>query len=60
MDAFSTLADRVTVLRDGLNACESRPIKGLERQDLVRLMIGRNEQIPFVRLLNEQLPRKKA
>ena len=34
------------MLRDGRNACPSRPLAGLERQDLVRLMIGRNEQIP--------------
>jgi len=36
----------VTVLRDGRNACPSRSMAGLQRQDLVRLMIGRNEQIP--------------
>ena len=34
------------MLRDGRNACESRPMTGSQRQDLVRLMIGRDEQIP--------------
>jgi ribose transport system ATP-binding protein len=37
------LCDAVTVLRDGRNACESRPLAGLGRADLVRLMIGRAE-----------------
>lgn len=37
------ICDRVTVLRDGENACESRSMEGLGRQDLVRLMIGRAE-----------------
>ncbi len=37
------LCDRVTVLRDGENACDSRPMAGLGRQDLVRMMIGRAE-----------------
>jgi ribose transport system ATP-binding protein len=36
----------VTVLRDGRNACQSRPMEGLGRQDIVRLMIGRSERIP--------------
>ena len=39
------ICDRVTVLRDGRNACESRPLDGMTRNDLVQLMIGRGEQI---------------
>jgi ribose transport system ATP-binding protein len=39
------LCDTVTVLRDGRNACESRPLAGMTRGDLVQLMIGRGEQI---------------
>jgi ribose transport system ATP-binding protein len=46
LEEVQAICDEVTVLRDGRNACESRPMAGLERQDLVRLMIGRNEQIP--------------
>ncbi len=46
LEEVQEICDRVTVLRDGRNACESRPIKGLNRQDLVSLMIGRTEQIP--------------
>ncbi|MCB8881315.1 sugar ABC transporter ATP-binding protein [Acidisoma cellulosilytica] len=38
------ICDRVTVLRDGRNACESQSMQGMNRQDLVRFMIGRNEQ----------------
>jgi ribose transport system ATP-binding protein len=43
------LCDTVTVLRDGGNACESRPLAGMTRADLVQLMIGRAEQIPDFR-----------
>jgi ribose transport system ATP-binding protein len=46
LEEVQAICDEVTVLRDGRNACESRPMTGLERQDLVRLMIGRSEQIP--------------
>jgi ribose transport system ATP-binding protein len=46
LEEVQDICDEVTVLRDGRNACPSRPMKGLVRQDLVRLMIGRNEQIP--------------
>jgi ribose transport system ATP-binding protein len=46
LEEVQEICDEVTVLRDGRNACESRSMSGLGRQDLVRLMIGRNEQIP--------------
>ena len=39
------LCDTVTVLRDGRNACAGLPLKGLERQDVVKMMIGRAERI---------------
>ena len=37
------ICDQVTVLRDGVNACNSQSLQDLGRQDLVRFMIGRNE-----------------
>ena len=46
LEEVQEISDTVTVLRDGKNACESRSIEGLDRQDIVQLMIGRNEQIP--------------
>lgn len=46
LEEVQEICDQVTVLRDGRNACESRPLEGLDRQDIVRLMIGRSEQIP--------------
>lgn len=46
LEEVQEICDRVTVLRDGKNACESRELEGLVRQDIVRLMIGRSEQIP--------------
>jgi ribose transport system ATP-binding protein len=45
LEEVQEICDEVTVLRDGRNACQSRPMAGLDRQGLVRLMIGRNEQI---------------
>lgn len=39
------ICDEVTVLRDGKNACLSQKIESLDRQSLVKLMIGRDEQI---------------
>ncbi|MEZ5866469.1 MAG: sugar ABC transporter ATP-binding protein [Geminicoccaceae bacterium] len=38
------LCDRVTVLRDGRNACNGLPIGELDRGDVVRFMIGRDER----------------
>ena len=45
LEEVQQICDQVTVLRDGRNACESRSLTGLGRQDIVRLMIGRSEQI---------------
>ena len=45
LEEVQEICDSVTVLRDGRNACDSQPMTGLGRQDLVRLMIGRSEQI---------------
>ncbi|OWJ68192.1 sugar ABC transporter ATP-binding protein [Inquilinus limosus] len=45
LEEVQAICDRVTVLRDGHNACESRSMQGLGRPDLVRLMIGRGELI---------------
>ncbi len=46
LEEVQEICDAVTVLRDGQNACQSQPMADLGRQDLVRLMIGRAEQIP--------------
>ncbi len=43
LEEVQELCDSVTVLRDGANACVSRPMEGLSRQDIVRMMIGRAE-----------------
>jgi ribose transport system ATP-binding protein len=45
LEEVQEICDHVTVLRDGSNACESRPMEGLGRQDIVRMMIGRGELI---------------
>lgn len=46
LEEVQEICDQVTVLRDGQNACESQSITDLSRQEIVQLMIGRNEQIP--------------
>lgn len=46
LEEVQELCDQVTVLRDGRNACTGRSLSELGRQDIVRLMIGRSEQIP--------------
>jgi len=45
LEEVPQICDCVTVLRDGCNACTSQPIAGMTRNDLVQLMIGRDEQI---------------
>ena len=58
LEEVQEICDTVTVLRDGRNACDSRSMAGLGRQDLVRLMIGRSEQIPdWRRRDDESTPR---
>ncbi len=39
------ICDRVTVLRDGHNACDSVDLKTLKRADVVQMMIGRAERL---------------
>lgn len=46
LEEVQEICDSITVLRDGQNACASRSLEGLGRQDIVRLMIGRSEMIP--------------
>ena len=53
LEEVQEICDTVTVLRDGRNACDSRSMSGLARQDLVRMMIGRSEQIPDWRKRDE-------
>lgn len=43
LEEVEEICDRVTVLRDGMNACESRSMAGLDRKQLVQMMIGRPE-----------------
>ena len=39
------ICDRVTVLRDGINACDTADLTKLNRGDVVQMMIGRAERI---------------
>ncbi len=40
------ICDRVTVLRDGKNACEGLPVAGMSRDALIELMVGRVAAVP--------------
>jgi ribose transport system ATP-binding protein len=43
LEEVQEICDRVTVLRDGANACDSRSMEGVDRNALVQMMIGRSE-----------------
>ncbi|WP_099827676.1 sugar ABC transporter ATP-binding protein [Oceaniglobus indicus] len=43
LEEVQEICDRVTVLRDGANACDSRSMDGVDRDQLVQMMIGRSE-----------------
>ncbi|MBI1173465.1 ATP-binding cassette domain-containing protein [bacterium] len=45
LEEVFAICDRVTVLRDGQNACDSADMKGMVRGDVVQMMIGRAERI---------------
>ena len=45
LEEVQEICDRVTVLRDGANACESRSMEGVDRKQLVQMMIGRSEGV---------------
>jgi ribose transport system ATP-binding protein len=44
LEEVLALCDRITVLRDGRNTAIGRPIDGMNRRDLIRLMVGRDEE----------------
>lgn len=41
LEEIFSITDKVTVLRDGVNICESVPTASLSQAELIRLMIGR-------------------
>ncbi len=45
LEEVFAICDRVTVLRDGRNACDSAELASLNRADVVQMMIGRAERI---------------
>ncbi|PYS74238.1 MAG: D-xylose ABC transporter ATP-binding protein [Acidobacteria bacterium] len=53
LEELSILADRVTVLRDG-SYVDTRPMAGIERQELIRLMVGRELSAVFPKVDTEQ------
>lgn len=45
LEEMFAISDRLTVLRDGCNAAIDKPMQGLTRNQLISLMIGREEKI---------------
>lgn len=43
LEEVQEICDRVTVLRDGANACDGLTMQGVDRNHLVQMMIGRSE-----------------
>jgi len=43
LEEVQEICDRVTVLRDGANACDGLSMQGVDRNQLVQMMIGRAE-----------------
>jgi len=55
LEELSILADRVTVLRDG-SYVSTQPMAGVDRQELIRLMVGRELSAVFPKVQVEQGP----
>ncbi len=53
LDEVFEVADQVTVLRDG-HFVETKPVKGMTREELVRAMVGRNIDNMFPKLKVER------
>jgi len=53
LEELQIIADRVTVLRDG-SYVGTRPMTGIERQELIRLMVGRELSAVFPKVSVEQ------
>ncbi len=45
LEEVTSLCDRITVLRDGRNACDGRPLAGMGKDDIVTLMVGREAAV---------------
>lgn len=45
LEEVTVLCDRITVLRDGRNACDDCPLAGMTKSDIVALMVGRENAV---------------
>jgi len=45
LEEVTALCDRITVLRDGRNACDDKPLAGMTKADIVTLMVGRENAV---------------
>lgn len=45
LEEIINLCDRITVLRDGQNVCDAQPLAGMNKDDIVTLMVGREAAV---------------
>ena len=53
------LCDRVTVLRDGKNACNDRSLEGMKKVDIVTLMLGRENAVSDLGVRSQRLGERR-
>lgn len=59
LDELPVIADRVTVLRDGVTI-ETRPMAEVDRQELIRLMVGRDLSAVFSKRAGALGPKREV
>ena len=59
LEEVMALCDRVTVLRDGKNACNDRPLESMKKVDLVTLMVGRENAVSELGVRTQRLGERR-
>ncbi len=59
LEEVMALCDRVTVLRDGKNACNDRSLEGMKKIDIVTLMLGRENAVSDLGVRSQRLGERR-
>ena len=59
LEEVMALCDRITVLRDGKNACNDRPLEGMKKVDIVTLMLGRENAVSDLGVRSQRLGERR-
>ncbi len=59
IEEVMALCNRVTVLRDGKNACNDRPLEGMKKVDIITLMVGRENAVSGLGARNQKLGERR-